>query len=171
MAKDSKTTPSRHPRGEELREEERIRWRAVAWATMCYLAVLMMAVLLCILLGGCTTTKYVTVPEYHTDTLKVSHNVHDSIYVHDSTFIKAVGDTLLIERWHTQYRDRWKTDTVYQHRVDSVPLPYPVEKKVEVPAEMTWWQQTRMHVGGVVLALLLMWLAVRLVNLWREKRG
>jgi hypothetical protein len=30
MAKDSKTTPSRPPRGEELREEERIRWRAVA---------------------------------------------------------------------------------------------------------------------------------------------
>ena len=155
----------------ELHEEERMRWRAVAWATMCYLAVPMMAVLLCILLGGCTTTKYVTVPEYHTDTLKVSRNVHDSIYVHDSTFIKATGDTLLIERWHTQYRDRWKTDTVYQHRTDSVPLPYPVEKKVEVPADMTWWQLTRMHIGGVVLALLLMWLAVRLVNLWRERRG
>ena len=76
---------------------------------------------------------------------------------------------LLIERWHTQYRDRWKTDTVYKSRVDSVPVPYPVEK--EVPAKLTWWQQTRMHVGGVVLALLLMWLAVRLVNLWREKRG
>jgi len=97
--------------------------------------------------------------------------VHDSIYVHDSTFIKAAGDTLLIERWHTQYRDRWNTDTVYKSRVDSVQLPYPVEKKVKVPADMTWWQQTRMHVGGVVLALLLMWLAVKAVNLWREKRG
>ena len=161
MAKDNK----------ELHEEERVRWRAVAWATICYLAVLIMAVALCILLGGCTTTKYVTVPEYHTDTLKVSRNVHDSIYVHDSTFIKATGDTLLIERWHTQYRDRWKTDTVYQHRTDSVPLPYPVEKKVEVPADMTWWQLTRMHVGGVVLALLLMWAAVKLVNLWHERRG
>ena len=169
MAKDNKKTPSRPPRGEELREEERMRWRAVAWATMCYLAVLIMSVLLCIMLGGCTTTKYVTVPEYHTDTLKVSHNVHDSIYVHDSTFIKAAGDTLLIERWHTQYRDRWKTDTVYKHRVDSVPLPYPVEKKV--PAELTWWQQVRMHVGGVVLVLLAIWLAVWLVNLWRKKRG
>lgn len=161
MAKDNK----------DLHEEKRMRWRAVAWAIVCYLAVLAMAVLLCILLGGCTTTKYVTVPEYHTDTLKVVQHQRDSIYLHDSTYIKAAGDTLLIEHWHTKYRDRWNTDTVYQHRVDSVPLPYPVEKKVEVPAEMTWWQQTRMHVGGVVLMLLIMWLAVRLVNLWREKRG
>ena len=146
-----------------------MRWRAVAWATICYLAVLMMAVLLCILLGGCTTTKYVTVPEYHTDTLLVSHNVCESIYLHDSIHVSEKGDTIRIEHWHTQYRDRWKTDTVYKSRVDSVPVPYPVE--TEVPAKLTWWQQTRMHVGGVVLALLLMWLAVRLVNLWREKRG
>jgi ABC-type Fe3+ transport system permease subunit len=162
MAKDSKTTPSRPPRGEELREEERIRWRAVAWATICYLAVLMMAVLLCILLGGCTTTKYVTVPEYHTDTLKVSHNVHDSIYVHDSTFIKAAGDTLLIERWHTQYRDRWKTDTVYQHRVDSVPLPYPVEKKVE--KELSTWQSFRMTLGTIALCLLAVYVVYRIIR-------
>jgi len=27
-----------------------------------------------------------------------------------------------------------------------------------------------MHVGGVVLALLAIWLAVKLVNLWRKKR-
>jgi hypothetical protein len=157
----------------ELNEEERIRWRAVAWATMCYLAVLMMAVLLCIMLGGCTTTKYVTVPEYHTDTLKVSHNVHDSIYVHDSVWVSEQqrGDTILLTttKWLTKYVERLSHDTIYQSKTDSVPAPYPVE--VKVPAEMTWWQQTRMHVGGVVLALLLMWLAVRLVNLWREKRG
>ena len=165
MAKDNK----------ELHEEERMRWRAVAWVTMCYLAVLIMAVALCILLGGCTTTKYVTVPEYHTDTLKVSRNVHDSIYVHDSVWVSEQqrGDTILLTttKWLTKYVERLSHDTVYQHRVDSVPLPYPVEKKVEVPADMTWWQLTRMHVGGVVLALLLMWLAVRLVNLWRKKRG
>ena len=165
MAKDNK----------ELREEERMRWRAVAWATMCYLAVLIMAVLLCILLGGCTTTKYVTVPEYHTDTLLVSRNVHDSIYVHDSVWVSEQqrGDTILVTttKWLTKYVERLSHDTVYQHRTDSVPLPYPVEKKVEVPADMTWWQLTRMHVGGVVLALLLMWVAVKLVNLWRERRG
>ena len=159
----------------ELHEEERVRWRAVAWATMCYLAVLIMAVALCILLGGCTTTKYVTVPEYHTDTLKVSRNVHDSIYVHDSVWVSEQqrGDTILLTttKWLTKYIERLSHDTIYQSKTDSVPLPYPVEKKVEVPADMTWWQLTRMHVGGVVLALLLMWLAVRLVNLWREKRG
>ena len=159
----------------ELHEEERVRWRAVAWATMCYLAVMMMAVLLCILLGGCTTTKYVTVPEYHTDTLKVSRNVHDSIYVHDSVWVSEQqrGDTILLTttKWLTKYIERLSHDTIYQSKTDSVPLPYPVEKKVEVPADMTWWQLTRMHVGGVVLALLVIWLAVKAVNLWRKRRG
>ena len=155
----------------DLHEEERMRWRAVAWTTICYLAVLMIVVLLCILLGGCTTTKYVTVPEYHTDTLKVSRNVHDSIYVHDSISVEKGDSIIKIEHWHTKYRDRWNTDTVYKHRVDSVPAPYPVIQEVKVPAEVTVWQQVRMHVGGVVLALLLMWIAVRLVNLWRKKRG
>lgn len=163
MAKDSKI-PS-------LEEEERMRWRSVALATICYLAVLMMAVALCILLGGCTTTKYVTVPEYHTDTLRVSRNIRDSIYVHDSIWVSEQqrGDTILltITKWLTKYVERLSHDTIYQSKTDSVPAPYPVEKKV--PAKLTWWQQTRMHVGGVVLALLAIWLAVKLVNLWRKK--
>ena len=106
-----------------------------------------------LLLGSCTTTKYVPVIEHTTDTLRVSRNIRDSIYVHDSIRVSEKGDTVKIERWHTQYRDRWNTDTVYQHRVDSVPAPYPVEKKV--PAKLTWWQQTRLHLANILLYLIL----------------
>ena len=109
--------------------------------------------LLCALLGSCTTTKYVPVVEYHTDTLRLSSNIHDSIYVHDSTYTKENGDTVLIERWHTRWRDRWHSDTVYRARTDSV--PYPVEVIKEVPAELTWWQKVRLYVGGIVIFLLI----------------
>jgi hypothetical protein len=109
-------------------------------------------ILLCALFSGCTTTKYVTIPEYHTDTLRQVTVRHDSVMVHDSIHVSEKGDTVRIERWHTQYRDRIVRDTVYQSKHDSI--PYPVEVVKEVPAELTWWQQTRLHLANIVLWLL-----------------
>ena len=109
-------------------------------------------ILLCALFSGCTTTKYVTVPEYHTDTMRVVKVQHDSLVLKDSVYIHEKGDTVLIEKWHTQYRDRWRTDTVYQSKRDSI--PYPVEVVKEVQAKLTWWQQTRLHLANIVLWLL-----------------
>ena len=106
-----------------------------------------------LLLTGCTTTKYVPVETVRTDTLKVTKYERDSIYIHDSTIVREKGDTMLIEKWHTRWRDRWLHDTVYQSRVDSIPKPYPVEKRV--PAELTWWQQTRLHLANILLYALL----------------
>ena len=110
-------------------------------------------ILLCALFSGCTTTKYVPVPEYHTDTLRQVTVRHDSVMVHDSIHVSEKDDTVRIERWHTQYRDRWRTDTVYQSKTDSI--PYPVEVIKEVPAKLTWWQQTRLHLANILLYLLL----------------
>lgn len=106
-----------------------------------------------LLLTGCTTTKYVPVETVRIDTLKVTKYERDSIYIHDSTIVREKGDTMLIEKWHTRWRDRWLHDTVYQSRVDSIPKPYPVEKRV--PAELTWWQQTRLHLANILLYALL----------------
>ena len=89
-----------------------------------------MVVLLCCI-SSCTTTKYVPVVEYHTDTLIQKMTQRDSVYLHDSTIVREKGDTVLIERWHTRYRDRDVHDTVYQSRIDSVPAPYPVTEYVE----------------------------------------
>ena len=106
-----------------------------------------------LLLTGCTTTKYVPVETVRIDTMKVTKYERDSIYIHDSTIVREKGDTMLIEKWHTRWRDRWMHDTVYQSRVDSIPKPYPVEKRV--PAELTWWQQTRLHLANILLYAML----------------
>ena len=44
-------------------------------------------------------------------------------------------------------------DTLYQSKVDSI--PYPVEVIKEVPAELTWWQQTRIYLANILLYLIL----------------
>ena len=113
-----------------------------------------------LLLTGCTTTKYVPVETVRTDTLKVTKYERDSIYIHDSTIVREKGDTMLIEKWHTRWRDRWMHDTIYQSRVDSIPKPYPVEKRV--PAELTWWQQTRLHLANILLYVLLAFGVIKL---------
>ena len=133
-----------------LNDEERIAAAILRIAYTCI--TLLVAVLLCALFSSCTTTKYVPMPEYHTDTLRVVKVQHDSLVLKDSVYIHDKGDTVLIEKWHTQYRDRWRTDTVYQSKRDSI--PYPVEVIKEVPAKLTWWQQTRLHLANIVLWLL-----------------
>ena len=132
-----------------MSDEERMK--AGCLQGVAFFVMIMLGLALCALFGSCTTTKYVPVPEYHTDTVRISHNTRDSIYVHDSTYIKEKGDTIMIEKWHTRWRDRWQHDTIYQSKRDSI--PYPVEVTKEVPAQLTWWQQTRLYLANILLIL------------------
>ena len=99
-------------------------------------------------LAGCKTRE-VVVTEHHTDTLRLVQHHRDSIYLHDSTFVREYiqGDTVRIitEMWHTKYRDRLKTDTLYRSRTDSVPVPYPVIKEVKKP--LNFFEKALMGTG------------------------
>ena len=92
-------------------------------------------------LTGCTTTKYVEVERVKTDTTYITKWQHDSIWKHDSVYVKEYtqGDTVYLvrDRWHTQYVEKFVRDTCYQHRIDSVPVPYPVIKEVARPLAKT----------------------------------
>lgn len=136
----------------KFNEDDEERMLAVIRRLAYALVAAAVGILLCALFGSCTTTKYVSVPEYHTDTLRQVTVRHDSVMVHDSIHITEKGDTVRIERWHTQWRERIVRDTIYQSKRDSI--PYPVEVVKEVPAKLTWWQQTRLHLANIVLWLL-----------------
>lgn len=121
------------------------------------------------MLTGCRTTKYVTVPEHHTDTVLQVKQLRDSVWLHDSVFVHEYtkGDTIFRDRdrWHTHYVERLTVDTFYQSRVDSVLMPYEVVK--EVAKKLTWWQQARIHMGELLLALIA---AAAGIGLWRLKK-
>ncbi len=141
-----------------LSDEERMK--AGCFHGVAFFVMIMVGLALCALFGSCTTTQYVPVPEYHTDTVRISHNTHDSIYVHDSTYIKEAGDTVRIERWHTKYIEKQVHDTIYQSRTDSVPKPYPFVKVVE--RELTTNQKGLMILGAVALMVFLVWVIFKL---------
>ena len=142
----------------ELSDEERMKAGCLQLAGI--VGAIIVALLICALFGSCTTTQYVPVPEYHTDTVRISHNTRDSIYVHDSTYIKVAGDTVRIERWHTKYIEKQVHDTIYQSRTDSVPKPYPFVKVVE--RELTTNQKGLMMLGAVALIVFLVWVIFKL---------
>ena len=130
------------------------------------------AMAVCALLGSCTTTKYVPVTETHTE-----HHWHtDSVKERDSTHTERETiirelDSAAMARYGIQMESNQRAWLVLQREMenrlrelehmtaqrdtvhDSIPVPYPVEK--QVPAQMTWWQQARMHVGGIVIFLLI----------------
>ena len=109
-------------------------------------------ILVAVLLVGCKTKeRVVTVEKVRTDTTYITKHQRDSVWLHDSIHVTEKGDTIRIERWHTKYIEKVTHDTLYQHKTDSVPVPYPVEKLVE--RELSWWQQTRMHLGEALLAI------------------
>ena len=137
-----------------LDDDERMKAGCLQLAL--YLVMIFIGLLLCALLSSCTTTKYVPVTEYHTDTVRIVQHQRDSIYLSDSIYVSDFvrDDTVYktIERWRTKYIERLSHDTLYQSKVDSI--PYPVEVTKEVPAELTWWQQTRLHLANIMLWLL-----------------
>jgi hypothetical protein len=58
----------------------------------------------------------------------VNHISRDSIWLHDSVFVRIRADTVFLEKWHTRWRDREtiKTDTVTNEvvRTETVPVRY-----------------------------------------------
>lgn len=117
-----------------------------------------LGLLSCLLLVGCTTTRYVPVPSVSVDSVCVDRYLRDSIYQRDSVFVNrwTAGDTVYQDKvvWKYVYRDKVKYDTVSVLRSDSVRVPYPVERR------LTKWEQVRLNVGGWVIALVVITILV-----------
>lgn len=125
-----------------------------------------LALLWLICLTGCKTVRYVPVPEYHTIYKTRVDTVQrwDSLYFRDSVYMAAKGDTVYLTKthWRERFRNVYhtKTDTIMQR--DSIPVPYPVEKK------LTKWQRWKMDLGGWamgVAAVLVILFVVRLFKI------
>ena len=142
-----------------LSEDERMK--AGCLQAVGFILMIVLGLALCALFGSCTTTKYIQVPVVHNDTTIVTKHQRDSIWLHDSTYIKEKGDTVRIEKWHTKYVEKQVHDTTYIAKVDTIREVFTNE--VEKP--LTWWQQTKMHIGAIALYLLAL-----LAVIWVAKR-
>ena len=128
----------------------------------CNIAIMVLAGLA---LGSCKT-KYVSVPEIHTEYItRVDTTViMDSVYQRDSVYVERKGYTLYVNK--TLYRDRYhniykvKKDTIVKR--DSVNVAYPVEK------EMSRSERLFVAMGKFFAALVIALLFVIGVKLYKR---
>lgn len=96
-------------------------------------------------LCGCRSIQYVPVETIQHDSIYVNRVSVDTIQQRDSIYVEHKGDTLLVEKYKYLYRIKERIDTAYIERVDSIQVPYPVERS------LTRWQQIKMDFGGMAI--------------------
>ena len=107
-----------------------MKWKMISYSA----ALLWLLSTLAIILSSCSSTRIVTVPEYHESVAhqRDSFSLRDSIFVYDSVLVVFRGDTVLKHEFHTVYRDRWRNvvriDSFVQR--DTVTVVVEVEKPI-----------------------------------------
>ena len=105
---------------------------------------------------GCRSAKQAAqlVREVHTDTLYLSSQHYDSIYVYQDRLLDRSRDTLLIRETNTEFRYKLLRDTVYETQIDSIPVIREVEVVREV-RHIPWYAKLLSWIGAIALILLL----------------
>lgn len=137
------------------------------WKIACYSAVSLWLFIVsaCLLtMSSCTSTRIVTVPEYHEVFVhrQDTTSLRDSIFVHDSICIVQRGDTVFIEKYNIVYRDRWRD----RLRVDSFIQRDTVSVVKEVEKPPNAWQRMKMRLGVTLLWMLgavAAWFLIRII--------
>lgn len=118
--------------------------------------------MLVLVLTSCTRTMYVPVTSVQHDSIYLHIHSRDSIMVRDSVTIREKGDTVWLERWRTEYRDRIRIDTAYIERRDSIAVPYPVERKLS--------HKERLYMSAGRVAVPLACAGIVLTTIWIYRR-
>lgn len=116
--------------------------------------VLYIILMVSLLLTGCKTIKYYPLETVRHDTVYIQSVKLDSILVKDSIHITEKSDTVTEFRLKYIYKYKDRTDTLYLSRVDTVSVPYPVEK------ELTKWQSVKVDYGGWAIALVFVFILI-----------
>ena len=121
-----------------------------------YLLFILSLVTFCTFIG-CRSAKQAVqlIREVRTDTLYLSSQHYDSIYVSRDHFTDRSRDTVYIKDSILEYRYKLLCDTVYQTRVDSIPILREVEVVREVPRKRNWIDYLCYTITAILSGLLL----------------
>jgi hypothetical protein len=110
-------------------------------------------------------TQYIPVESVRTEYKTRDSIRFDSIYQQDSVYVLVKGDTVYQYRYKYLYKYQYlnRTDTVI--KVDSIQVPYPVERK------LSRWQSLKIELGGWAFGIIIMFalfIVGWLVYEWRK---
>ena len=130
-----------------------------------YLLSILSLVIFCSFIG-CRSAKQAAqlIREVRTDTLYLSSQHYDSIYVYQDRLLDRSRDTVYVKDSILEYRYRLLRDTVYKTHIDTIPVIREVEVVREV-RHIPWYAKLLSWIGILALILLL----ARLLLLLRGK--
>lgn len=123
--------------------------KALMYSALLFFLYLTLAIVACFMMAGCYAVRYVPVESVSHDSVFVSRVDRDSIYVHDSIYIEVFSkaDTIYQTKYVQKvvYCDVMRIDTMVVERVDTIRLPYPVERN------LSKWEKIKLDFGGMSL--------------------
>ena len=135
------------------------RFVQVTWPWLLYLGSIVLIAAVVAALTGCTTKKMVVekpvvVEKTHHDTIMQTRLRVDTCIMKDSVVVTQTGT----DRWHTRYLLRYRMDTVYKVRVDSIPKITTITKEItkQVSKQRKWWETALMVLGGACIGGIIM---------------
>ena len=100
--------------------------------------------------SSCRSIRHIPIETVKHDSIYISKILHDSIYQRDSIYVDRKGDTVLIYKDRYLYKYKNLIDTMYINRIDSIQIPYSVEK------QLTRWQSVKMELGGWIYGVIIL---------------
>ena len=99
--------------------------------------------------SSCRSIRHIPIETVKHDSIYISKILHDSIYQRDSIYVDRKGDTVLIYKDRYLYKYKNLVDTMYVIRIDSIQVPFPVER------ELSWWQSVKVQVGEIAIGIII----------------
>ena len=120
------------------------------------LLVIILAIIAACTLIGCSSSRQATkiVHEVSTDSSYQSNVQYDSIIIYQDRLMDRTRDTIYIKDKTVEYRYKMLRDTVYRHRIDSIPVVREVELVREV-RHIPWYAKVLSLLGVLLLVLIL----------------
>ena len=97
-------------------------------------------------------TEYIPIESVRYDSVFFAKMIKDTTFVKDSVFVRQKGDTVFKDKFLVIYKKVLLRDTMLTIRKDSIPVPFPVERK------LTRWEQVKVDFGGYVIITMLLWI-------------
>lgn len=114
--------------------------------------------------ASCRSVQYVPIESIRTEYKTRDSIRFDSIYQRDSVLLLVKGDTVYKEKYKYLYKYQYvnSTDTVL--KMDSIQVPYPVEKK------LNRWQSIKMELGGWAFGGIILFGLIIIIWLVRSRK-
>lgn len=113
---------------------------------------------------GCATPKQVTqlVRDTRVDTVYMTNQQYDSIYIYQDKLIDRSRDTLYIKDKSIEYRYKLLRDTVRIVERDSIPYEVTIVKTHEITRPLTWYDLLCRSCFWFIIGFLIFWLYSKL---------